>query len=255
VTTRAALGRRAVAGACAIAIAAVAAFACNSTSTATAYTPYQGVDVPSSLITRGVGCGVDAGIAYFAAVLAPKQGADGGIEAGEDGGAEGGCGSLPDPANVVAGSFVACFTPSAVFQLGTSGPLDVWLFGYSGGTPPNVSCTDPTCPLPSGSIATLLADQGSVATRATRTLRCLVDPELSQHPEAFGCIECPAGSADASAPEADASAPDADASAPEADATSDAASAAETGPGADASLDAGAAPDAAESGPGDAAGD
>ncbi|MCL2450428.1 MAG: hypothetical protein FWD17_15885 [Polyangiaceae bacterium] len=180
--------------------------ACSPSSTATPYTPYTGVDVPASLVTGGAGCGSDAGIAYFATVIVPSAG-----DAGVDGAADAGCGELPEASAALAASFVACFAGNASFQLQAAGPVDVWVFGYAGATPGNVSCTEPTCPLPKdpdggGIIGTLLADQADPATRATRTLKCMADPEPNQHPQAFGCIECGrAEVAGATAPEVDAS--------------------------------------------------
>jgi hypothetical protein len=179
--------------------------ACETSSNATAYTPYEGIDVPTSLVTTGVGCGLDSGIAYFATVLAhsPATLADG-AAAPTDGAAatpdaNGGCGAFPEPAAIIPGaaSVVACFTASASFELDASGPLDVWLFGYEGAMPANVGCTDPTCPLTTDAgVPTLFADQVDPATRAIRTLKCTANPELSQHPQAYGCIECPAAPSD-----------------------------------------------------------
>lgn len=141
--------------------------ACETSSNATAYTPYEGIDVPTSLVTNGVGCGLDSGIAYFATVLAnsPATLADG-AAAPTDGAAatpdaNGGCGAFPEPAAIIPGaaSVVACFTASASFELDASGPLEVWLFGYEGAMPANVGCTDPTCPLTTDAgVATLFAD-------------------------------------------------------------------------------------------------
>jgi hypothetical protein len=209
VTTRARWRRGALVGAAAVAAAAgsVAIAACESSSTATAYTPYQGIDVPSSLVTNGVGCSADAGILYFATVLANQAVLPDGAAAPSDGaaslpGTDAGCGPLPAASDIVPGaaSIVACFTANASFELdGSSAPLDVWLFGYAGGTPANVACTDPTCPLSADGVATLFADQVDPATRATRTLKCSAVPELSQHPEAHGCIECAVPETDASA--------------------------------------------------------
>jgi hypothetical protein len=198
VTRRAKAARRwIVAGVTSIALAgAVVAVGCASTSTQTAYTPYEGIDVPSSLVTAGVGCGVDAGIAYYATTLSPAAG-----------GPPATCTGLPDPTTVIAASFVACFTTSAVFTVDAAQPLDVWVFGYAGGAPASVPCTDPTCVLSTSSdtaapsdVRTLIADQADPATQATITLKCQADPELSQHPEAFNCVRCAPDGGPASSP-------------------------------------------------------
>jgi hypothetical protein len=232
VTTRARWRCGAVVGiaAFAAAVGAVAIAACEPSSNATAYTPYQGIDVPSSLVTNGVGCsGGDAGISYFATVLANQAVLpDGALAPADDAsppGTDAGCGALPAATDLVPGaaSIVACFTANASFELdGAPGPLDVWLFGYAGGTPANVACTDPTCPLSADGVATLFADQLDPATRATRTFKCAATPEVSQHPEAHGCIECVLPATDAGA-SADADA--AEASTDAADVSTDAADA------------------------------
>jgi hypothetical protein len=193
VTARAVVARRPVPAGATVAVASALAVltvgACTSSSTQTAYTPYEGIDVPSSLATAGVGCGLDSGIAYYAAILTRAADPDAGAVS---------CTPFPD-LNVVpltAASFVACFTASAVFELDAGGPQDpqdVWVLGYAGGAPSNVPCTDPTCPLVIDSVRTLFGDQANPATRATITLKCRAVPELSQHPQAFGCIPCPPG--------------------------------------------------------------
>jgi hypothetical protein len=181
------------AGAAAAAVGVAGVLACTGSVTSTPYTPYQGVDVPSSLATKGVGCGLDSGIAYFAAVLATPP-------PGEDAAIDSGCPALPDPSAVQIASFAACFTPAATFeQLDASGPVDVWIFAYAGATPANVSCTDPTCPLGPTQWQQLLKDQATPATQAFRTLKCTATPESGQHTQAFGCVECATANLDAGA--------------------------------------------------------
>jgi hypothetical protein len=201
-TARARIARCLVfAGAVVAAAGALALAGCTSGSTQTAYTPYEGIDVPSSLATAGVGCGLDSGIAYYAAILTPAADPDAGVAS---------CTPFPDlkVVPVTAASFVACFTASAVFELDAGGlPQDVWLLGYAGAAPSNVACTEPTCPLQSDAVETLFSDQADPATRAAISLKCRAIPELSQHPQAFGCIPCPfdAGSSvDGAAPVPDA---------------------------------------------------
>ncbi len=160
--------------------AATALAACQTSTVATTYTPYTGIDVPTASVTAGVGCAspeTDGGIDHYLAFLAPAAGAATPA-------------AVPPSSITAAGSF-ACFTPAGTFEsIDASATYDVWIFGFPAGLPSGeaVACDAGTCALnPASAWGAILYDLGDAGEVPTVALRCTAMGETGAHPFAYGC--------------------------------------------------------------------
>ncbi len=141
---------------------------CDTSTTPLPYTPYTGIDVPTSAITNGVGCGPDT-IDHYAVLITPQLDA----------------GALPEASSVIAAAIFACYVPVGVFENLDGGAFAVWMFGFPAGVPADVPCAAGTCALSPAGVSLLLADVGRGL--ATRTVLCTADQESGQHSPAYNC--------------------------------------------------------------------
>ena len=154
----------------------LAAAGCSSSSSTLAYTPYTGVDVLSSGVTAGVGCG-EQGDQVFRYVVLLSDPSDAGSPS---------LAPLPDGAPPVWASAFSCFTNGAFASITTSpsgGPVvEGWIYAYdladfqaAQATVPAFACLDPTC------LLTLDDVRAMLQTRSTYTTTCTAMPESGDH--------------------------------------------------------------------------
>jgi hypothetical protein len=157
--------------------------ACTTSNTATTYTPYTGIDVPTDTVIAGIGCATpDAapgdGIDHYVAVLAYA--------------ADAGTMDEVQPSSIVAAGIFSCFTPTGTFEnVDASASFDVWIFGFPAGVPANLPCDQGTCAVSGASAWSALSmDQDAAflpGQAATVVLRCSAVAESGAHPSAYGC--------------------------------------------------------------------
>jgi hypothetical protein len=167
-------GRLLIAASLALGVAGTIA-SCSTSNTATTYTPYTGIDVPTASVVGGVGCtapdGGPGGIDHWVALLTYA------IDSGS-------FDAIPSGGIVAAGVF-SCFTPAATFEnIDASATYDVWVLGFPPGVPADLPCDAGTCVL-SGSAAFTAMQQDQ--QEALVALRCLAVGESGSHPRAYGC--------------------------------------------------------------------
>lgn len=144
---------------------------CGS-STTLAYTPYPGVDVPSSVVVAGIGCGAAPGQVFrYAVVLGDPSDASSPSLA-----------PLPDGAPPVYASVFSCFTNGAFAGVSTSpgggATVELWIYAYdeadfeaAQATVPDFDCGNPTCPLSADAgVPSLLQAPSTYVTTCTATL-------------------------------------------------------------------------------------
>jgi hypothetical protein len=156
----------------------LAAAGCSSSSSTLAYTPYTGVDVLSSGVTAGVGCGEQGEQVFrYVVLLSDPNPSDAGSPS---------LAPLPDGAPPVWASVFSCFTNGAFASITTSpsgGPLvEAWVYAYdladfqaAQATVPAFACPDPTC------LLTLDDVRAMLQTRSTYTATCTAMPESGDH--------------------------------------------------------------------------
>jgi hypothetical protein len=185
----------------------LAAAGCSSSSSTLAYTPYTGIDVLSSVVMAGVGCGDQGDLVFrYAVVLADPS------DAGSPSLAP-----LPDGGPPVWASVFSCFTNGAFASITTApsgGPLvQAWIYAYdvtdfqpAQATVPAFGCLDPTC------LLTLDDVRAMLQTRSTYTTTCTAMPESGDHVlSACGSLRPTPAPSDAAAPDAPASSSSTDA--------------------------------------------
>jgi hypothetical protein len=154
----------------------LAAAGCSASSSTLAYTPYTGVDVLSSGVTAGVGCGEqgDQVFRYVVLLSDPSNAVSPSLT------------PLPDGAPPVWASVFSCFTNGAFASITTSpsgGPVvEGWIYAYdladfqaAQATVPALACPDPTC------LLTLDDVRAMLQTRSTYTTTCTATPESGDH--------------------------------------------------------------------------
>jgi hypothetical protein len=161
-----------------LALGAAALAACTTSTAATTYTPYTGVDVPTSAVTAGVGCASadsDGGIDHYIAFLAPASDAGTPLDV--------------NPKTLLAAGSFACFTPNGVFEnVDASATFDVWIFAFPPGLPSGVPCDAGTCALNAADAwGRIVYDVVDAGEQPTVVLRCTAVAESGAHPAAYGC--------------------------------------------------------------------
>jgi hypothetical protein len=199
--------------------------ACSTSNTATIYTPYTGIDVPTASVIAGVGCaapdGAPGGIDHWLAFLTPVPDAGNAMDAGDAGSID----PIPDSGSeIVAAGIFSCYTPTGTFEnINAALTYDVWVLGFPPGVPADLHCDAGTCAL-SGADALTLFEQG--LQQAIVALRCTAVGESGSHPFAHDCVRFDTGAPldSGSVPDAagDGSTPDAVSPDASADGSSDA---------------------------------
>ncbi len=141
-------------------------------STTLPYTPYSGVEIPSSDVVAGVGCGAAPGQVFgYAAVLGdPSDASSPSLT------------PLPDGAPPVYASVFSCFTDGAFSGVSTSpgggATVELWIYAYdeakfeaAQATVADFNCGNPTCPLSvDAGIPWVLHAPSTYVTTCTATL-------------------------------------------------------------------------------------